>query len=119
MKTVLLVEDDVVQRRLMMFALRPLGIALREAASAEEASPLLDGADLLITDHTMPGRTGLELVAELRGRAAAPPVPAILLTGRGEPSIAEEAQALGHCALVAKPFSPSALAARVRELLGL
>ncbi len=119
MKTVLLVEDDVVQRRLIAFALRPLGLSLREAASAEEASPLLGGIDLLITDHTMPGRTGLELVTELRALGANPPVPAILLTGRGEPSIADEAHALGACELVSKPFSPSALGARVRELVAL
>jgi len=119
MKTVLLVEDDPIQRRLMGFALRPLQLRILEGGDTESALAHPDPIDLVITDHTMPGRSGIELIAELRTRPGQEQLPAILLTGRGEPAIQEEAALLGRCEVVGKPFSPTALAERVRATLGL
>jgi CheY-like chemotaxis protein len=89
---VLLVEDEVVIRALMAEELRGFGLAVVEAANADEAWSYLHAggrADLVFSDVTMPGSmNGIELVR--RVKAEFPGIKAIITSGNpGPANIAE------------------------------
>ncbi len=70
---------------------------------------MVDGEffDLLITDQTMPGMTGLELIKALRGAGCQ--TPAILSSGYGVQLEGAELEQLGQIQLVHKPFTSEGL----------
>ncbi len=82
-----------------------------EALRRIEASP----PDLILLDLVMPGRNGLELLAELReaGRA----IPTVVLTATRTVATAVEAMKLGAADYLTKPFDVEALRIRVRKTL--
>lgn len=84
-----------------------------EPASAEEALRLItDGAnvDLLVTDHLMPGTTGVELAPQVR--SVSPELPIQIVSGYAElDGVAPD------LARLTKPFSNVDLAARLAALL--
>ncbi|MEQ9568705.1 MAG: response regulator transcription factor [Longimicrobiales bacterium] len=71
--------------------------------------------DLVILDVMLPGRSGFEVLRELRGRGVA--VPVLMLTARGEESDVITGFDSGADDYVTKPFSTLELTARVRALL--
>jgi DNA-binding response OmpR family regulator len=71
--------------------------------------------DLVITDQTMPGLTGLDLARELLNLRA--DLPIILTTGFSESATPEAARALGIKGFLMKPARPKELAAMVRDVL--
>lgn len=82
---VLLVDDEAIVRTSTADMLTDLGFEVVEAASAGEALTLLEGglgADMLLTDHLMPGMTGTELAREARERW--PDCPVLLISGFAE-----------------------------------
>jgi PAS domain S-box-containing protein len=84
-----------------------------EALKSFEASP--DKFDLVITDLTMPGLTGVELAKEIL--PLRPQIPIIICTGYGESITLEKAKALGIRELILKPIIPSDLAESIRLIL--
>jgi DNA-binding response OmpR family regulator len=74
----------------------------------------LDG---LLLDLHLPDGSGLDLLRELRGGTATRALPVIVLTAEGEERILGEAEDLG-ATLLAKPFSPTKLSARIAHMLG-
>ena len=79
---VLVVEDDEDARYILGGVLTYAGAVVRTAASAREAVMALDGrddVDVIVTDYSVPGDTGLRLLAHARDRPR--PVPLIALTG--------------------------------------
>ena len=110
---VLLVDDEDLVRASTAGMLSELGYEVVEAASAEEALSLLDRVphiDGIITDHLMPGMTGVDLAQAIRVKR--PGTPVLLLSGFAE---AEGMQA--ELPLLAKPFRQSNLAATLAALL--
>ena len=89
--SVLLIDDDALVLLGTAAMLEDLGHAVILANSAAEALLLLDGGcavDLVLTDHAMPGMTGMELARTLKQRR--PTLPVIMATGyadlpRGQP----------------------------------
>lgn len=71
--------------------------------------------DLLVTDQTMPGLTGVELAKEVM--ETRPEMPVILYTGYGELISAEEAERLGIRGFLSKPFTMKDLAEAVQNAL--
>jgi FixJ family two-component response regulator len=78
--------------------------------SAEQflASPACGAVDLLISDIGLPGMSGLELLRTMKLSSRCPP--AILITGRGEARLEQDARDLGVLRFLMKPFD-------TRELL--
>jgi DNA-binding response OmpR family regulator len=113
----LVVEDETPIRRGVMDALRAAGYKPIEAldGNAGLAAALQPGLDLVLLDLVLPGRDGMELLAELR--RARPTLPVIILTARG----AEQDRVVGlKCGAddyVVKPFSARELLARVEAVL--
>jgi two-component system, cell cycle sensor histidine kinase and response regulator CckA len=112
-ETLLVVEDDPAVRAFAIRALRRRGFTVLEAVGADEALQLLRESnghvDLLITDATMPGMSGEQLISQLRSSGSR--VRTLLISGRGEHELAVDAPYL------AKPFTGTDLGRRVREVL--
>jgi signal transduction histidine kinase/HAMP domain-containing protein len=115
---VLLVEDEEQVRRVSAQALRRAGYTVIEASSGEEALRALVGrtVDAVVTDLVMPRMGGDELAARIR--ADHPGAKILLVSGYTEHSGALKAALEGGAAFLQKPYAPSVLAGRVRELLG-
>jgi PAS domain S-box-containing protein len=110
---VLLVEDEYIVRASTAGMLSELGYQVVQAASAEEALNLLDREphiDGIITDHLMPGMSGVELAHAIRLKR--PGTPVLLMSGFAETEGIES-----DLPLLAKPFRQSNLAATLAALL--
>ena len=115
--TVHIVDDDAAIRDSLAFMLEVAGFAIRTYPSATAFlgdRPAAAG-DCVITDVRMPGLTGLELMAVLRARGAAPPV--IVMTGHGDRHLADQALRGGAADYLEKPFDESALLHAVEAVL--
>ncbi|MBM9536339.1 hybrid sensor histidine kinase/response regulator [Desulfobulbus alkaliphilus] len=118
-ETILFVDDeeDIVQMRTRM--LTYLGYRVLPATSPEQALAYLakedERIDLLVTDHTMPRMTGLQLAAEVHARR--PDLPVILCSGYSEAVTPEEAHDAGVSRFLAKPVDMRMLAMTIREIL--
>lgn len=95
------------------------GWRIEHARTVGEARDRLErgDVDLVVTDHAMPGGSGLDLVEWMRSAPAAEHVPVILLTGTGEPDLKRRALDLGAADLLAKPADPEEMLARIDNLL--
>jgi CheY-like chemotaxis protein len=114
----LIVDDEPGILSALQRALRREGYEIRTADSGAAALRALRAGrvDALLTDHKMPGMSGLELIREVA--AEWPEIPRLLLTGWGAEIAPEEARRLGIRALIAKPWGDADLKARLREVLG-
>jgi CheY-like chemotaxis protein len=105
-RRVMIVEDDSDERAMLAEVLRELGYTVEIAPNAGVAMALLDdGADveLLISDHRMPGMTGVELTRELTLRH--PQVRTVLLTAYVDADTCRAAVQANAVTVLAKPLS--------------
>lgn len=73
--------------------------------------------DLIVLDMMMPGRSGLEVLEEIRADRELADTLVLMLTARVQASDQAAAERLGADRFMPKPFSPLRLAAEVEELL--
>jgi two-component system response regulator CpxR len=114
---ILIIDDD---RELAAMLAEFLGhegfdVTLRHDASGPVTTSGPEAPDLVVLDVMLPGRNGLALLRELR--SAAPLLPIVMLTARGEAVDRILGLELGADDYVAKPFDPRELAARLRAVL--
>jgi two-component system response regulator AtoC len=102
MSCVLLVDDEPGVLFTLREVLTDRGHRVITARSGEEALPQLDEADAVLTDLSMPGMTGLELMAQIVQRD--PALPVVLLTAHGSERVAVAAMKQGAYHYLAKPF---------------
>ncbi|HXG23353.1 MAG TPA: response regulator, partial [Chthonomonadales bacterium] len=118
-ETLLVVEDEVTVRKLATEALRELGYFVLEAADGLEALQIAAGREeeiaLLITDVVMPKMSGKELAERLQ--AANPALKVLFVSGYTENTIVHHGILESGIVFLPKPFTPSALSLKVRELL--
>jgi DNA-binding response OmpR family regulator len=113
---VLVVDDDLTVREVVVSYLRAGGHTVDEAADGSDALRAMrsDPADLLVLDLMMPGIDGLEVCRRLR---ATSDVPIIMLTALGAEVDRVVGLESGADDYVTKPFSPRELVLRVEALL--
>mgnify|MGYP000120787450 CR=1 FL=1 len=119
-KTVLVVDDDPTQRRLVQAVLEREGFAVAHAENGGEAIDCLTkggGADVVLLDMVMPGMTGLECLTELRAAGVSTPV-IVLTANAGIESVVKAMQA-GAQDFFVKPVSAERLLVGVRNALQL
>jgi CheY-like chemotaxis protein len=119
-ETILLVEDDPALREMVATLLRRLGYKVLAAANGIEALSLKQQRDtghidLLFTDIVMPHMSGKELAD--RVRALYPHTRILFTSAYSENAIAHQRMLDQGVALLQKPFAPSALAHKLREVL--
>jgi signal transduction histidine kinase/ActR/RegA family two-component response regulator len=117
-EVVLVVEDEIVVRHVIVEVLHQLGYSALEAADAEAGLALLRSSepiDLLVSDVGLPDMNGRKLADAALGLR--PGLKILLMTGYAS----EAATASGFLApgmeLVTKPFTVEALARRMREMI--
>jgi DNA-binding NtrC family response regulator len=113
----LLVEDDVAMREMLESLFRQEGYVVAEAASASAALELARKTDfdVVLSDIKMPGKSGLELVGELR--ALRPDMPIVLMTAFGSIDTAVDAMRAGAFGYTTKPFQPEEVIRTVKRAL--
>jgi two-component system KDP operon response regulator KdpE len=113
---ILVVDDETQITRVLKTALGSQGYEVKSASNGESALNLACDwiPDLIVTDLSMPGMTGIELCRLVRERSQAP---IIVLSVRGEEKTKIEALDAGADDYVTKPFSVNELLARVRANL--
>ncbi len=114
-KRILVVEDEDKLRRIVELQLLDAGFDVDKAAKAEEALPLIDRADLILTDYKLPGMTGLEMMQIVRRQNSTLPV--IIMTAFGTIENAVEAMKAGAADFLPKPFSLDHLTTVVNKAL--
>jgi two-component system response regulator PilR (NtrC family) len=115
---ILLVEDEKSMRDLLALMLRKEGYAVETAESADEARARMAREapyDLLITDISMPGMSGLDLLRH--ARRAAPDTAVVLMTAYGSKESAIQALNEGAAYYVEKPFDLDEMKVVVRKTL--
>ena len=101
---VVLVDDEEMIRLTVEQTLDLAGIEVAGFATAEAALAVLDRdhPGVVVSDVRLPGRDGLELLAELRRRD--PELPVVLITGHGDVAMAVAAMQEGAYDFIEKPF---------------
>ncbi|MCB0833429.1 MAG: sigma-54-dependent Fis family transcriptional regulator [Bacteroidetes bacterium] len=112
---VLIVDDEKAARYGMIKALRPEGFRLAEAEDALSALNLLstNSYHIVISDVSMPGMNGIELVKTIRDRQW--PVLVIMITAHGSEKLAVEAIKSGAFNYMSKPYDIEELRAQVHH----
>ncbi|CAJ0860430.1 Sensor histidine kinase RcsC [Ralstonia sp. LMG 32965] len=118
-QVILLVDDEEALLRLGEEVLAELGYEPVGLSSSNAAWEALQAAperfDAVISDHTMPGLTGLELAARIAGTH--PRLPVILCSGFSTPALEREAAAIGVKAVLRKPVRTADLATALAQAL--
>jgi DNA-binding NtrC family response regulator len=119
-QTILVVDDDPVQRRLLETAISRSGMHVVTAPGGQPALDLINGPrgeqiTLMLLDLVMPDMGGLDVLAQLR--PANPDMPVIVLTAKGGIDSAVEAMRAGANDFLVKPASPERIAVSIRNQL--
>jgi CheY-like chemotaxis protein len=77
-----------------------------------------DPPDIVLVDVGMPGRSGYEVAQHIKESPRLQHIPVLLLTGAFEPVDETRAASVGCDGVLAKPFEPQLVIARVKDLLG-
>ena len=117
-ETVLLVEDEPAVREMTQAALEKHGYTVLPAASGAEALQIAranQGISVVLTDVVMPGMSGPQLVERLREEQ--PRLAALFMSGYTSDAVLRHGIETGEADFLQKPFSTSALAAKLRQVL--
>ena len=119
MATVLICDDEEVLRSLIRASLDGTEHTIVEARDGDEAleRARTTNPDVILLDMMMPGRTGLDVVRELRTEPHLAETPVIMLTARTQAVDREAAAEAGATRFLPKPFSPMDLLSVLDEVL--
>lgn len=117
---ILLIDDnqvilDLLQRKLAKEGFEVLACreSVKAVALCREERP-----DLVILDILMPGKTGWEIMEELRADPATESVPIIISTVKNRPEDLERGRALQAADYIAKPYVFGDLLEKIKRILG-
>lgn len=118
-ETLLIVENESAIRNLLQVALRRNGYTVLAAESGREALEVVRNhagtIHLLITDVVMPDMDGPELVKQLS--SIRPDTPALFMSGYMDDTLGDRGVLSTNANFIQKPFSPRAIAKKVRDIL--
>src|SRR5208283_5375403 len=102
---ILIVDDEAAIRRLLRQKLTKSGYQCEEAGSSDETLDKMktSPADLIMLDMKMPGKSGMELLPELK--ASYPDTAVIMATAVAEADLAIQCMKLGADDYITKPFN--------------
>jgi response regulator RpfG family c-di-GMP phosphodiesterase len=119
MKKILLVDDEVIIRKLARNTLRSQNYTILEAADGDEAIRIAQSEhpDLILLDIRMPGKSGFEVCRLLKSDAATRDIIVLMLTAEMLDEDMEEGMRSGAADFFTKPFSPLELMAKITSYL--
>src|SRR5471030_2681013 len=105
MKKILIADDDPMMVKLIEFNLRRAGldVIICREGSTVVARAHAEQPDMIILDVMMPGRSGLELVADLKADPILASLPVLIVTGEGKSSTLDGLIAAGATNVYTKP----------------
>jgi len=120
-KVVLLVDDSQTVRRMIEWALKPLGFKILHAVDGIHALEVLgaETVDLAFVDLNMPRMDGIELIRLVRGDKKLKHLPIILLTTENRDVDRNAALEAGANLYLTKPATPALLRLKAESILGL
>ena len=118
MKTVLYVEDNEFNRKIVRHLLGRTSYRLLEAGDGEAGVTTAREAvpDLIIMDIQLPKLSGLEATRQLHADPVTAAIPVIVITSFALAGDEEKAREAGAAAYLAKPYSPRELLQMIRQL---
>ncbi|MDR0821254.1 MAG: response regulator [Oscillospiraceae bacterium] len=118
-KKILLVDDAAFMRMLIKDTLTKAGYtSILEAADGEIACNTYESErpDLVVMDITMPNKTGIEALADIKKKH--PEAKVIMCSAMGQEAMVVEAIKLGALDFIVKPFKPDRILQTVSKILG-
>jgi two-component system, cell cycle response regulator DivK len=118
-KTILYVEDNELNRKIVRDLLRRTAYRLIEATDGESgiATALEERPDLILMDLQLPKVSGIDAVRALRNAPATADIPIIAITSFALSGDQQKAKEAGASAYLAKPYSPFDLLNVIRKLV--
>jgi CheY-like chemotaxis protein len=118
MATILIVEDQLELRTIHSAYLSHQGYLVVTAADANAGieAARCHHPDLIVLDHSLPGRTGADVAAELRSDPELADVPIIMVTAHSYGALGRRARDAGCTSFIMKPCQPSRLLAEITRL---
>jgi two-component system cell cycle response regulator DivK len=119
MRSVLYVEDNEYNRKIVRQLLSRTSYRLREATDGEAALGMVreERPDLILMDVQLPKMSGLDVTRTLRADPATTDIPIIVVTSFALSGDDQRAMAAGASAYIAKPYSPRELLALMQTFL--
>ena len=118
-KTILYVEDNEMNRKIVRALLKATTYELVEAFDGEAgvAKALEVKPDLILMDVQLPKMSGIGATKKIRAEAATAQTPILVITSFALSGDEQKAMAAGATGYLAKPYSPIDLLGRIRKLL--
>lgn len=120
MKSILVVDDSAVARRIAVKCLSSIGVGekIREARNGQEALDMIreEAPDLILADLNMPVLDGVSMVRKIKANPRLVGIPVIVISSILDDARRKELRERGVDHLVEKPVSPPLLAAAVEEI---
>jgi len=118
-KTILYVEDNELNRRIVRDLLKRTAYRLLEAPDGESSLDIArrELPDLILMDIQLPRLSGIEVTRTLRSDPSTANTPIIAITSFALSGDEQKAKDAGATAYMAKPYSPRDLLALIRKLL--
>jgi two-component system chemotaxis response regulator CheY len=119
-RTLLVVDDESITRRLVMFTVKPLGIEVLGAGDGQTALEIASrqSIGMILVDINLPEMDGFALIEQLKAIPHLKDVPLVTFTARNHLEDEERARELGAVGFLYKPFSTQELRSLVTEHLG-
>lgn len=119
-KTVLVIEDEPNIIEAIGFILSRDGWRVATHSNGVDAVEAVRSRapDLVILDVMLPGRSGYDILRDLRAGEGTATLPVLLLTARGQTKDREMAESYGASRFMTKPFSNAEVLEAVRDLAG-
>jgi len=112
---VLVVDDDEDARALIELVVLYAGARVITASSAPDAIEAVADVDVVVTDYSMPGYTGLWLLEQVRERT--PDIPVIMLTGYAD-YLGKHLTQAPFARVLRKPVDPQQVCDTIAEVVG-
>lgn len=119
-KKVVLIEDERNIIEAISFILTRDGWDVKTHSNGHDAVDAVRDRrpDLVILDVMLPGKSGFDILQEIRGDAELGATPVLMLTARGQEKDRERAERAGASRYMTKPFSNAEVLKAVRDLVG-
>ena len=119
-KRVLLIEDEPNIIEAISFILSRDGFTVHthEDGTTAVEKVLATPPDMIILDVMLPGKSGYDILRDLRANPETESLPVMMLTARGQTKDRELATRLGVSHFMTKPFSNNEVRDKVRALIG-